>query len=301
MTLHQLKIFAMVGRLKNFTQTADNLHVRQPSVSLLVKGLERELEAKLFEKLGNKVHLTLAGEKLLQRTEEILAKVDGIKEEIDEIKGLKKGKIRVGGSALAAASFLLGAVQSFRRRYPGVEVILKIQRSDSLEKRLLERELDVAIVGWPLRSPLLVGEPYRQEEIVVIAPPKHPLTKKRSVPLELIAKEPLISSEKGTFIRNMIEKRFAEEGLPFSPILEVDEQFGARDAVRRAVANGLCLGFLTKSHVVQDVAGGRLKVVKVPELNLKRTMYIAVHKKRLNSSLVQAFIDLLKQYKEKRW
>ncbi len=300
MTLYQLKVFATVAKLGSFTQAAEGLHVRQPSVSLLIKGLERELEIKLFEKLGNKIHLTVAGEKLLQHAEEILAKAERIKEEIDEIKGLKKGKISVGGSALAAASFLPVVVQAFKKKHPGVEVILKIQRSDSLEKKLLEGELDLAILGWPLRSPLLVGEPYREEEIVVIAPSNHPLAKKRSVPLELLAKEPLISSEKGTFIRDMVEKRFALKGLPFSPILEVHEQFGARDAIRNAVANRLGLSFLSKSHVTRDVEAGRLKILKVLDFNLKRTMYIAVHKKQQGSSLVQAFIEFLRRHEEQR-
>jgi DNA-binding transcriptional LysR family regulator len=223
--------------------------------------------------------------------------VEGIRERIDEIKGLKKGKIRVGGSALAAVSFLPVAVQRFKKEHPGIEIALKVQRSDSLEKKLLEGELDLAILGWPLRSPLLVGEPYREDEIVAIAPPNHPLTKRRSVPLELLAKERFISQEKGTPIRGMVEGRFAEKGLPFSAILEVDEQFGARDAIRSAVASGLGIGFLSKSHVVQDVEAGRLKMLKVPELKLKRSMYIAVQKNRKGSPLVQTFIDFLRHYR----
>lgn len=300
MTLHQLKVFVAAAKLRNFTQAAENLHVSQPSVTLVIQGLGRELEIKLFEKLGNRIRLTVAGEKLLQHAEEILAKVEGIKEEIDELKGLKKGRIRVGGSSLAAACFLPMAVHAFKKQHPGIEVILKIQRSDSLEKKLLEGELDLALLGWAPHAPLLVGEPYRNEEMVVIAPPDHPLTKKRTVPLELIAKEPLIIQEKGALIRNMVEQRFAEEGLSFVPTLEVDSQFGARDAIRRVVASGLGIGFISQCHVIGDVEAGQIKVLKVPELNLKRTMYIAVHKKQQSSSLVQVFIEFLKQFKKKR-
>lgn len=300
MTLHQLKIFTTVARLKNFTRAAEEMRLRQPSISLLVKALERELRVKLFEKLGNKVRLSVAGEGLLHHAQEILAKVEGIKEEMDEIRGLKKGKIRVGGSALAAASFLPGAVQRFKKEHPGVEVILKIQRSESLEKKLLEGELDLAVLGFVPHSPLLRGERYREEDLVVIAPPKHPLSKRRSVPLKLIAKEPLIAQEKGSRLRGLVEQRFAERGLPFAPILEVDGQFAARDAIKSAVAGNLGLGFVSRPHVVGDAEAGRLKILKVPELKIKRSMYIAVHKKRQSPSLVQAFVDFLRHSKDQR-
>ncbi|MFQ5904362.1 MAG: LysR family transcriptional regulator [Candidatus Binatia bacterium] len=297
MTLHQLKIFATVARLRNFTQAAESLHIRQPSVSLLIKGLERELEVQLFEKLGNKVHLTRAGEELLRHAEEILTKVERIKEEMDELKGLKKGKISVGGSGIATASFLTIAVQAFKKEHPKIEVTLRIQRSDHLEKSLLEGELDLAILSRAPRSPLLIGELHREEELVIIARPNHPFTKKRSVPLELIANEPLIVSEKGTNVREMVAQRFAERGLPFAPMLEVGVHRGGRDAIKSAVASGFGIGFITKSYVVSDVEAGRLKVLKVPELKLKRTMYIGIHKNRQSSSLVQGFIDFLRSYK----
>lgn len=296
MTLHQIKVFATVAKLRSFTQAAESFHVRQPSVSLLVKGLERELEIKLFEKLGNKVRLTTAGEELLQRAKEILAKVEGIKEGMDEVKGLKKGKLSVGGSTLAAAAFLPVAVQAFKKEHSGIDVILKIQRSNSLEKKLLDGQLDVAILGFPPRSPLVVGSPYRDDEIVVIAPPNHPLTKKRSVSLEMLSKEPFITPEKGMFTREMVEQKFVAKRLPFVPVLEVGAEFGARDAIRSAVANGLGIGFFAKSHALADVIAGRLKVLKVPDLNLKRTLYIAVHKNRQNSPLIQTFTQFLRTF-----
>jgi len=296
MTLHQLQIFAAVAKIGSFTKVAEHMHVRQPSVSLLVKGLEREYGVKLFEKLGNKVRLTLAGEKLLHRSEEILARVKGIKEEIDEIKGLKKGRIRVGGSALAAASFLPVVIEKFKKEHQGIEVILKIQRTEDLEKGLLEGELDLAIVGWLVRAPLLLAEPFLEEEIVAIAPPRHPLTKKRFVSLKALAQEPLIAPERGIRTRELLEQRFAREALPFVPLVEISAQTGARDTIRSAVAGGLGIGFVARCHALGDIKAGRVKLLKVPGLNLKRTMYIVIHKSRQKtSSPVQAFKEFLRR------
>ena len=294
MTLHQLKVFIKVAEMQSFTEAGKALHLSQPSASALVQDLVRELKCKLFERRGIKISLTQEGTVLLRRARKALAILEGAGDEIDEIRGLKKGKIRVGGSTLAACSFLPVAVQAFKKRHSGINVILKIHGSDGLERKLLEGELDLAVLGRAPQSSKLVGEPFRDDEVVVIAPPKHPLTKRRSVSLKLLSKEPFITPEKDSLTRGMVERSFFEKGLPFVPVLEVGAEFGARDAIRSAVANGLGIGFFAKSHALADISAGRLKVLKVPELNLKRTLYIAVHKTRQNSPLILTFTDFLK-------
>jgi len=298
MTLHQLKVFVAVAKLGSFTQASETLHISQPSLSSLVSGLARELGAKLFERLGNKMHLTTAGERVLVRAEEILAKADGIKEEIGELTGLKKGRIRVGGSGLSGASFLTVAVQAFRKNNPEIDVFLKIEGSGVLEKQLLEGELDLAMLGRQPQSSLLAREPYHEEEVVAIAPPSHPLAKRRSVPLELLAQELFVMNNKGSVIRDTVERTFAERGLSLKIALEVNILFGGRDAIRAAVANGLGIAFVTHCHARADIKAGRLKVVKVADLKLRRTLYMATHKNRQKSPLVQVLRDFLWTFKK---
>ena len=295
MTLHQLKVFTAVAKFKSFSLAGEELRLHQPSVSIAVRGLERDLEVKLFETFGRKVRLTRAGEELVRIAGEILPILDGVKEKLAEVTGLKKGRIRVGGSALAAASFLPIVVHTFKKQHPGVEVILKIQKSRLLEKKLLDGELDVAILSRTPHYPLLVSELYRAEPVVAIAPPNHPLAKKNCVSLELLAKEPLVITEAGAAIRDAVEHAFAEKGLVLTPRLEVDTELGARDTIKNAVAAGLGIGFLSKCHVMGSVRGGRFKILKVPELNeVKRIMYIAVHRNRESSPNIQLFVDFLR-------
>jgi DNA-binding transcriptional LysR family regulator len=298
MTLWQLKTFATVAREGSFTKAANALNISQPSVSSLVIGLQKELGVKLFEKFGMKPHLTEAGGRVLQLVESALATIEKIPEEMDEVRGLKKGRIRVGGSVVAGGSFLPAAVRQFERTHPGFEITLKIQRTGDLERMLLEGELDVANLGFAPRSSLVVAEPFREEEVAVIAPPNHPLTKKRSVPLKLLATQHLISTEKGVRFRDMVEQKFVAQGLSFAPSIQVNLDIGSRDVVRSAVASGLGIGFLSKCHVVNDVRAGRIKILNVPELKLKRAMYLAVHRNRQHSALVQSFTEYLARYRE---
>ncbi|MGH7830877.1 MAG: LysR substrate-binding domain-containing protein, partial [Candidatus Binatia bacterium] len=224
-----------------------------------------------------------------------VGKVEGMKDEIDKIQGSKTGEISVGGTAGAAASFLPVAVQRFKEKHRGVLVKLRVYSSQALENELLEGDLDVAVLGRAPRSSLLIGKPYRKEEIVVIAPPNHPLTRRSSVPLEMIAKEPIIA-QTGTILREMVEQRFAEMGFPFTPVLEIESPSGGREAIKNAVASGLGLSFISSCHVAADNKAGSLKVLNTPELNLRKTLHIVVHKNRRRAFLVKAFINFLACY-----
>jgi DNA-binding transcriptional LysR family regulator len=210
---------------------------------------------------------------------------------------LRKGKIRVGGSSLAAASFLPVVAQAFKKDHSECELILTIERSDTLEKQLLEGDLDVAIMGWRPNSIQLVSDPFRVEEIVAIAPPGHALAKKRRVSLKLISKEPLILPDKGAAVRGLVERRFLDAKLSFTPALEINGQVGCKDAIKSAVANGLGVGFLPKCHVHAEVEAGRLKFLNAYDLRLKRTMYIVIHKNRKHLEFVRAFVNFLKLHK----
>lgn len=293
MTLHQLKVFARVAKLKSFTQAAKSLNVRQSSISLLIKSLEQEHKVKLFEKIGNKIHLSAAGKRLLTRTGEILSTVEKIKRDFKEIQDFNKGTLSIGGSAIAGATFLPAAVDKFKKRWPGIEIVLRLQTDDILEKKLSDGELDLAIMSGAPEAPLLVGELYHKEEIVAFAPPNHPLTKQRSVSLELLSKEPVILHKKDSPTRDMLDERFARRGLTLVPALEVDS-FNSRDTIKRAVANGQGISFLSRCFVAVDAEAGRVKLLNVPDLKLQRTLYIVTHKKRRSLPLVQAFIESLR-------
>jgi DNA-binding transcriptional LysR family regulator len=82
------------------------------------------------------------------------------------------------------------------------------------------------------------------------------------------------------------------------PSVQVNLDIGSRDVVRSAVASGLGIGFLSKCHVVNDVKAGRIQILNVPELKLKRALYLAVHKNRQHSPLMQSFMEYLIQYRE---
>jgi DNA-binding transcriptional LysR family regulator len=295
MTLWQLKAFVTVAKEGSFTKAGKVLHITQPSVSSLITDLQKELGVKLFEKLGIRPHLTEAGAHLLRLAEGALAIIDKIPEEIEQVTGLKKGKLAVGGSGFAGATLLPIAVQAFKKSHPSIEVKLMIQPSVVLEEKLLSGELDFGLLGLMPKSRLLNVQRYGREEIVAVASPSHPLARRKTVPLRLLAQQAIVSDEKGGHVREMVEKIFTKKGLPFAPALEITATFGGKDAIKTAVAHGLGIAFIAKHHIDLDVKAGRLKILKTPDLKIKRVMYLVAHKARKNS-LAELFARFLRTH-----
>jgi DNA-binding transcriptional LysR family regulator len=297
MTLWQLKAFTTVAKEGSFTKTGKILGISQPSVSALVIGLQKELNVRLFEKLGTKPHLTEAGRRLFELVNSALATFEKIPDEMDQVKGLKKCRLAVGGSGFAGSTLLPIVVRAFKKSFPSTDIKVTIEGSPVLKEKLLSGDLDVALLGQPARASLLVVKPFREERIVVVIAPNHPLARRRSVPLDLVAKEPLIIEARGA-TRDKVEALYEKKGFDFAPELVTNTIFGSREAIKTAVANGIGIAFISAHQIVLDVRAGRLKILNVPDLGLTRAMYLAFHKGR-QSPLLQRFIDFLHGYKER--
>jgi DNA-binding transcriptional LysR family regulator len=196
---------------------------------------------------------------------------------------------------LPGATLLPSAVQAFKNSHPSIEIKLMIQPSVVLEEKLLSGELDLGLLGLMPKSSLLIVKRHGEEEIAAVASPSHPLARRKAVPVRLLAQQAIVSDEKGGHVREMVEKIFARKGLPFTPALEINASFGGKDALKTAVANGLGIPFIAKHHIDLDVKVGRLKILKTPDLKVKRVMYLVTHKARRNP-LAEVFAHFLRTH-----
>jgi len=296
MTLHQLKAFSTVAKFGSFTEAAGALDLCQPSITILIKILEKELKIKLFDRLGNGIRITPAGEMVLQYSENMLENSNRIELEAKKYNGLEKGRIIVGTSFTSGVSFVPKAIQEYKEKYSGIVLSLNVDRSRALEKDLLEGKIDIAILSHEVNSLQLHCIPHRTEKIVVIAPPNHPLASRRGISLELLAEESFCLSKYLGRTRKKIEELFSEKGLPLNITLELNDNYGTREATKTAVACGMGLGFNFMCHVMSDVNAGRLTILDVPEIQLTQKLHVVFHKNRMNSSIIQSFSKFLQEY-----
>ncbi len=188
MELHQLRYFMAVVREGTFTRAAERLYITQPSLSEQIRKLETELGTLLFQRLGRRLALTGAGEAFLPHAEKVMFEVEQARARVREFSGLRRGRLSIGVLHSPAARLLPVFLAEFRRVHPGVELVLREEGvSADLEQLVHDGVLDLAIIRLPKRRPDLEVKLLVREPMVLVVPPGHRLSDRRSVALAELA------------------------------------------------------------------------------------------------------------------
>jgi DNA-binding transcriptional LysR family regulator len=249
LNLHHLRVFARVAEEGGFTRAAQALRLSQPAVSKAVRELERQTGVPLFERAGRATRLTAAGEALFARARELFAVERSAEEELRALRGLSGGVLRVGASTTVATYLLFPYLARVRETNPGVKLRVASANTRAVARALLERRLDVALVEGPVRHVRIEVIPWREDELGLITPPTHRLATKRSIDLRELSGEPLIVREPGSGTRRVAERALAAHDV--SPAVTL--QLGSTEAIKKAVAAGLGVGFVSRFAVVDQV------------------------------------------------
>jgi DNA-binding transcriptional LysR family regulator len=169
MQLHQLRYFVAVAEMRHFTHAADSVGITQPSLSKQIHALESDLGAPLFERVRGNIALTAAGEVLLPLARRILADVETASREVQELVGLRRGRVRLGATPSLCTSLAPEVLRRFRDAHPNVDVRVEESGSQDLVRDLLRGELDLAMIILPGHGTdaALRTEPILRESLVV--------------------------------------------------------------------------------------------------------------------------------------
>lgn len=287
-TLRQLEVFAAVARKLSYTRAAEELHLSQPAVSMQVRQLEDAVGLPLFEQLGKKIYLTEAGLELQNYSRIISQQLAEAAAVLDELKGIQRGhlKITVATTANYFAPRLLAA---FSAQYPGVKISLNVTNREGLLKQLNENETDIVIMGKPPDGHDLDSNPFRDNPLVVVAPPSHSLVAEKRIPLERLAEETFLVREHGSGTRIAMERFFGAHDIRLHTGMEA----GSNEAVKQSVQAGLGLGLLSRDTLSMELKLDQLKILDVKGFPIMRHWHI-VHRrgKRLGAG-AKAFKDFL--------
>ncbi|MBP2473192.1 DNA-binding transcriptional LysR family regulator [Crossiella equi] len=292
MNLQQLGYFLAVADTRHFTQAAEQRNVAQPSLSKQIKTLEDELGAPLFSRARGNITLTPAGEALLPLARRILADVDTARLEVQELAGLRRGRVRLGATPSMCVSLVAEVLRRFHDRYPGINLILQESGSGDLVRDLTRGELDLALVIIPTQGTdqSLTTTPILREPLVVASPAAaKPLTRWTHLKIEELAARELVMFRPGYDLREAtlaacrragVEPRFAVEG-------------GEMDAVLRFVETGLGLAL-----VPSLVLAGRptLRGTPLAPPGIPRTVALAHRRDVALTNAAAAFRDTLLGY-----
>lgn len=287
-TLKQLQAFETVVRNASFSLAAQEMHVSQPTVSKQIKALQDEIGLPLLEQVGKKIFLTEAGDKLYQTCHLWLKNWDDFEQDIANIKGKTKGRLRIA-TVTTTKYFMPKLIGQFCQAYPGVDVRLEILNRERVMERLERNEDDVYIMGVPPENPAIHAVPFLANSLLMIAPLDHPLRQKKAIALSEIANEPFICREPGSGTRLQIEKLFAAHQLK----LNIRLAMGSNEAIKQAVAGGLGLSILSSSTLVHETKDKELAILDVQGFPVQRNWYWVQHKDKQLSIIAKAFYEFL--------
>lgn len=274
MQIQQLRYFLAVAEVRHFTLAASQLRVAQATLSKQVAALERDLGAPLFSRARGNIALTPAGEALLPLARRILADVDTARREVQDLTGLRRGRVRIGATPSLLGSLLADALARFHQAFGGIELNVVQGGSRDLVRDLAGGELDLALIVLPLQEgdPSLETIPLLREELMIAAPPASPPPRRQGkVHITDLGSRRLVMFRRGYDLRDAtlaawrgagVEPRFSVEG-------------GEMDAVLRFVEAGLGLAV-----VPSVVLPGRPGVAGFPMASpgLHRTVALARRK-----------------------
>ncbi|MGH7769543.1 MAG: LysR family transcriptional regulator [Candidatus Binatia bacterium] len=290
MTLHQLRIFSSIAKYLNVTRASAELHISQPSVSQQVKLLQEEYGATFYRKAPQGIRLTDEGRLFLKEIEPILVQFDQLKKKCGG--RVKEHSLAIGGSRSPSASFLPQVASIFKRDYPDAKLTLRTDNSDVLEQMVMGSEVEIAVITDSSASSQLIYEPCRQEELVFISPPQHPLVRRKNVSVGDLAGVPLVVFKKGRLrsfgnILSQIEK----QGFNLNVVMYCDSS----DALKSAVKEGIGVGLIYRDLALGEIERKDFKVIRFPGLVMRSASYIIYPKDKPLSAHAKRFLALLRQ------
>ncbi len=287
-TLRQLQVFEAVARHLSYTRAAEELYLTQPAVSIQVRQLEESIELPLFEQIGKKIYLTEAGEELQRYSRRIAEQLAEAESVMEELKGLHRGQLNIT-VATTANYFVPGLLAAFNKRYHDVKVALDVTNREGLLKQLELNETDLVIMGRPPHDRDLEFEPFRENPLVIVAPPSHPLARSKRIPLSKLASQTFLVRERGSGTRIAMERFFRERGIHVKTGMEL----GSNEAVKQSVQAHLGLGLLSQDTLTMELKLRQLKILDVEGFPIMRHWYVVHRRGKRLSSVAQAFKGFL--------
>lgn len=289
MEIRQLRAFVAIAESGTFTAGALRVHVTQAAISMQIRQLETEIGAKVFVRAPRHVILTEAGEQLLRRARHILREHDAALDEIAELAGAERGRLRIGSaSAMVLTEQLPSILKELRKQHPAAEIAVTSGTSEVLVDQILAGEVDVAFVSLPVDVRGIKTERLSQDQLVAIASPRHKLSKQKTISAYTLAGERLILGERGGNTRRLIDQFFAQAGVTLHVAMELSRQ----QAIKRMVEEDMGVGIVPLQSVKEEVEKGRLIRWWIEGAQINWELGIAQLSNGYDSPIMQKFVSL---------
>ena len=291
MDLDQLHTFLEIVRLKSFSKAAQTCYRTQPAISAQVRQLEQELNTTLFERLGTKISLTIAGKIFAEYAEQILELRRRAQDTINELDRVPRGELVIAANEATCIYVLPSVFSEYKKKFPNVQLSVDRAYGSRVVEAVLENLADFGITQLPVQEKKLQVARIHSDEIILLLPGRHPLAGKRYVTARDLMDQPLLLPKSGTTrirLNSWLE--------PVEDQIHISMELDSTEMIKRFVMAGLGYSFLAASNCHEEIAAGKLSAVSLGPEPMIRKVGLIYRKDKALSKAALGFIQVILEH-----
>ena len=290
----RLQVFYTVAKLLSFTKAAETLHMTQPAVTFQVHQLEEHFNTRLFDRTHNRVTLTEAGRRSYEYAEQIFELYAEMENFVKELTSDVSGTLTLGASTTIAEYMLPSLLSGFTKKFPEIQLRLKVSNTEGIVSMIENSMIDLGIVEGPVTNKNLQVEVCRIDNLVVIVPPGHELTRRSSISMDKLMHFPFISREEGSGTRDVIMGYMTTLGLDKNN-LNICLELGSPESIKGAVEAGMGVSIVSRVTIEKEI---KLKVLNKLNLEpqLEREFSFVRQRQKFRLRVMDELLDYARGY-----
>ena len=288
------EVFLQVAELLNISKAAERLFISQPAVTRHIQELESKMEIPLFERKGNRIYLTRGGKIMFNHLKSIKQQYQDLEFELSQLNNTYKGVLKIGASSTISQYVIPPVIAAFHTRYPDIKLSLLNGNSEDMTRKLLDNEIDVALVENETTHQNIHYIDFLEDEIVALASPNSAYARRHQITKEELLQAPLVLRETGSGTLEVIKKALRTNNLPFDK-MNIILQLGSTEAIKNFLSDFDGLDFISEKAVKKEMARQELKKLKTPSLSIMRQFRVAF-RQGPETKLTRLFTDFLIGY-----
>lgn len=289
MHVKSLKVFCDVVGRRSFSRAADDNGMTQSGASQIVHQLEDHLGVKLLDRSKRPFELTAEGHVYYEGCRRLVKRFYSLEEEVRSLHEKIEGEVHIDSIYSVGLSYMKQFVQGFKERFPRAQVHLEYHQPDSVYERVKNGEVDIGLVSYPRKSRSLTTIPWREEVMVLVASPDHPLAQLNKVSLAQLEGHELVAFSQGLAIRRETDRLLARAGVDARVVLEFDNI----EMLKRAIEINSGVSLLPAPTVTRELESGTLTTAQLVDVDFMRPLAIIHRRSAELGRTARRFIELL--------
>jgi len=289
----RLKVFYTVAKRLSFTKAAEELYISQPAVTKHIHELEQQLGMALFERIGNKIKLTRAGQLVVQHAETIFTDYRNLEYDINQLKHIQGGLLPIGASSTIAQYLIPPLLAKFNLRYPDVRTSLSNGNTEQIEQSLIEKNIQLGIIEGKSKNPVLKYVEFAKDEIVLVGNAANQLAKDGPLTPTDLKAIPLLMREHGSGTLEVLIDELKRLKLKLTD-LNIAMYMGSTESIKSYLHHAPCAAFVSLQAVQRELEAGEFIILPVKNFRLVRKLHF-IYLQGQQDKLAQLFMRFAKQ------